>query len=169
MADAAIRTAPVPVEPAVFDGVTIALAPPMSRWSVRGRDPQAVGKALGVKVPAKVGTTDGAMACIGPDEWLLRLPAGSTVTPTDGLPMAVTDISERAVTIALEGDKALAVLSAGCPRNLALLHVGSVRRTVFEGVEIILFRTSETRWEVEVWRSFAPWLWTALTTAAGHG
>jgi sarcosine oxidase, subunit gamma len=168
MADAAVRTAPVPAEPAAFAGVTIALAPALARWSLRGRDPNALGKALGLNVPARIGACDGAVACLGPDEWLLRLPEGSPLRPTDGLPLAVIDISDRAVGITLEGDKALAVLSAGCPRNLALLPVGGVRRTVYEGVEIVLFREGETRYAVEVWRSFAPWLWTALTTVAAH-
>jgi sarcosine oxidase subunit gamma len=168
MADAALRTAPVPAEPASFPGVTIALAPSLARWSVRGRDPTAIGRLIGHPVPAVIGTTEGALACLGPDEWLLRLPTGSTVNDTAGLAMAVTDISERAVGLTLEGDRALEVLASGCPRNLTILPVGSVRRTIYEGVEIVLFREGENRWTVEVWRSFAPWLWTALTTAAAH-
>jgi len=168
MAEAAVRTVPIPTESAVFGGVTIALAPPVARWSIRGRDASAVGAAIGVTLPARIGGCEGGTACLGPDEWLLRLPAGSTIPTGEGLPLAVTDISERAIGIVLEGPDALAVLTSGCPRNLALVPVGGARRTVYEGVEIVLFREAEARFVVEVWRSFAPWLWIALTTAAAH-
>jgi heterotetrameric sarcosine oxidase gamma subunit len=35
-------------------------------------------------------------------------------------------------------------------------------------VEIIIIREGEDRFHVEVWRSFAAWLWTAFTAAASH-
>ena len=51
---------------------------------------------------------------------------------------------------------------------LELFAVGKASRTIYETVEIILTREAGDRFHIEVWRSFAPWLWTALTTAAGH-
>ena len=45
--------------------------------------------------------------------------------------------------------------------------VGRATRTLFETVEIIVWRQSATRFRVETWRSFAPWLWDALNLAAG--
>lgn len=169
MDDAALRTAPVPDEPAVFSDVVIALAAPMARFSLRARDPGELGRLIGRNVPARIGAHEDGLSCLGPDEWLLRLPAGSTVPLGEGLPVSVTDISERAVCFTIEGQNAIKVLSSGCPRDLTRLPDGYVTRTIYETVEIILWRESATRFAVEVWRSFAPWLWTALNKAAAHG
>lgn len=168
MADVATRTVPVPAEPAVYDGVTIALGAPLARYSLRARDGALLGKLLGRKLPGKIGQTSDDVLCLGPDEWLLRVPAGAGVPLGEGQPLAVVDISERALTLVLEGPRALDVLQAGCPRDLGILPVGEGRRTVFEGVEIVLIRTGDNRFEVDVWRSFAEWLHLALTTAASH-
>lgn len=168
MSDTAIRTAPVPAEPAQFEGVTIALGEPMARFSLRARDPEALAKAIGRKIPDRIGETGDGLICLGPDEWLARLPSGSAIPVCEGLPLSVVDISERAVTLLVEGARAVEVLSAGCPRDISKFPVGYGTRTVFETVEIVLIRESETRFAVDVWRSFAPWLWGALTTAAGH-
>lgn len=168
MADLATRAAPVPTAPAEFAGVSITLGAPLARWSLRGRDPRALAKAVGHKVPARIGETAGGMLCLGPDEWLLRLPEGAAIPFGEGLPLSVVDISERAVSLVLEGPRAIEVLSSGCPRDLAKFAVGYGSRTIFETVEIVLIRESEERWSVEVWRSFAPWLHRALVTAASH-
>ena len=168
MVDLAIRTDPVPAAPAEFAGVTIALGAPLARWSLRGRDPKALAKAVGQKIPAKIGETAGGALCLGPDEWLLRLPEGSAIAMGEGLPLSVVDISERAVSLVLEGPRAIEVLSSGCPRDLSKFAVGYGSRTIYETVEIVLIRESEERWSVDVWRSFAPWLHEALVTAASH-
>ena len=168
MVDLAKRADPIPAAPAEFPGVSIALGAPLARWSVRGRDLQALGKAIGQKVPAKIGDSLGGMLCLGPDEWLLRLPEGAAIPMGEGLPLSVVDISERAVSLVIEGPRALEVLSSGCPRDLSKFAVGYGSRTIYETVEIELIREGEERWSVEVWRSFAPWLHLALVTAASH-
>lgn len=168
MADLAMRAAPVPSEPATFPGVSIALGAPLTRWSLRGRDPKALAKAVGQKVPGTIGATGGGMLCLGPDEWLLRLPEGSSIPMGEGLPLSVVDVSERAVSLVLEGPRAIEVLASGCPRDLSKFAVGYGSRTIYETVEIVLIREGDERWSVEVWRSFAPWLQLALVTAASH-
>lgn len=168
MADLATRTAPVPAEPASYAGVTIALGVPLERRSLRARDTGVLSRLLGRKVPGRIGLYQDEVLCLGPDEWLLRAPSGTAVPLGEGQPLAVVGISERALTLVLEGPRALDVLQAGCPRDLRKLPVGEGRRTVFEGVEIVLLRTGEDRYEVDVWRSFAEWLHLALTTAASH-
>ncbi|MFM5916039.1 MAG: sarcosine oxidase subunit gamma [Novosphingobium sp.] len=169
MADAALRTTPVPAGPAKFNGVTIALGAQLARFSLRARDTKALAKLIGRKLPAKIGSSEGDVCMLGPDEWLLRVPEGTMVPDGAGLPLAVVDIGERAVTLAIEGSRAEAVLQTGCPRDLSTFAVGEARRTVFEGIEMILLRTGSERFEVDVWRSFAPHLHLALTTAASHG
>lgn len=168
MVDAATRAAPVPAEAAEFPGVSITLGAPLARWSLRARDAKALAKAVGHMVPAKIGTIEAGMACLGPDEWLLRLPEGSTIPMGEDLPLSVVEISERAITLVLEGPRAIDVLQSGAPRDLSKVAVGEARRTIYETVEMVLIREGEDRWAVDVWRSFAPYLREALVTAASH-
>ena len=168
MADTATRSVPVPVDAAEFAGVSISLGAPLARWSLRARDAKALAKSVGHKVPVKIGTTEGGMACLGPDEWLLRLPAGAAIPMGEGLPLSVVDISERAITLVLEGPRAIDVLQSGAPRDLSKMAIGEARRTIYETVEMVLIREGAERWSVDVWRSFAPYLREALVTAASH-
>lgn len=168
MSDCLLRSEPVPNEPFTADGVMIYLAPPMVRYSLRARQAQALETLLGVKVPKKIGAMEGGIACLGPDEWLLRADAGTTIASGAGLPVAITDISERAVCFVVEGPAAAKLLMTGCPLDLDQFAAGRATRTIFETVEIIVIREAEERFHVEVWRSFSDWLWTALTLAASH-
>ena len=168
MAEALVRTDPVSGLAAVGEGVTVSLAAPMARFSLRARTPERLEQLLGLKLPRQIGyALDGAV-CLGPDEWMLRAPVGTTLATAEGLQVAITEVSERSVCLIVEGPRAAEVLAAGCPLDLDRFAVGRATRTVFETVEIILLRTGEDRFEVEVWRSFAPWLRLALETAAGQ-
>lgn len=149
-------------------GVTITHGAPLARYALRARDAKALSKLIGRPVPARIGQIEGEVACLGPDEWLLRAPAGTTLPDGAGLPLSVVEIGERQLALVLEGPRAAEVLMAGCARNFDKFAVGQAARTVFEGVEIIVLRTGEQHFEVEVWRSFAAWLELALTKAASH-
>lgn len=166
MSEALARAEPVSDQAYVGQGVTLSLAGPLTRYSLRAREPAVLEDLLGIKLPKQIGATQAGVACLGPDEWLLRLPAGSLIATGAGLSVAITDISERSVCLLAEGPRAAEVLAAGCPLDLDKFAVGRATRTLFETVEIILLRTGENRFEVEVWRSFAPWLRLALETAA---
>ncbi|MBY0394759.1 MAG: sarcosine oxidase gamma subunit [Novosphingobium sp.] len=157
-----------PVEGA---GVTLSHAGPRARYSLRARDAKVLAKATGLKLPGKIGDQADGVICLGPDEWYAILPEGTAMPRGEGLPMSVTDISSRALGLVLEGPGALAVLSSGCPLDLGKMAVGRATRTVFETVEIIVWREAEDRWHVEVWRSFATWLWNAFLAAipGAHG
>lgn len=168
MSDTLTRNEPVSTTPFVAAGIAISLAPPMARYSLRARYAQALETLLNVKVPKRIGATEGGIACLGPDEWLLRAEVGTTIPTGASLPVAITDISERSLCFVVEGPRASEILMTGCPLDLDQFAVGRVTRTIFETVEIILIRETEDRFHVEVWRSFAAWLWTALTTAASH-
>ena len=157
-----------PVEGA---GVTLSHAGPRARYSLRARDAKVLAKATGLKLPGKIGDQADGVICLGPDEWYAILPEGTAMPRGEGLPVSVVDISSRALGLVLEGPGALAVLSSGCPLDLAKMGVGRATRTVFETVEIIVWREAEDRWHVEVWRSFATWLWNAFLAAmpGAHG
>lgn len=168
MSDTLARTEPVQEAPFASEGVTVSLAAPMVRFSIRARQPLAVETLLKTRIPHKIGMTEGGVACLGPDEWLLRADEGIAIPMGEGLPISVTDVSERAICLIVEGTRAAEVLMSGCPLDLDRFVTGRATRTVYETVEIILIREAEDCFHVEVWRSFAPWLWTALTTAACH-
>lgn len=166
MSDVLSRSEPVFTSPFIASGVTVSLAPPMARYSLRARQAHALETVLGVKVPKKIGETAGGIACLGPDEWLMRDALGTKIPSGQALPVAITDVSERSVCLIVEGPRAATLLMSGCPQDLDLFTVGKASRTIYETVEIILIRQSEECFHVEVWRSFAPWLWEALTVAA---
>lgn len=155
-------------EPVDGDGVRLSLAEGKVRYSMRARDPAVLEGVLGHALPRKIGDTSDGIACLGPDEWYVVLPDNFDLPRGEGLAVSVVDVSSRAIGFVLEGPRALAVLSSGCPLDLAKMSVGRATRTVFETVEIIVWREAEDRWHVEVWRSFATWLWNAFL-AAMHG
>ncbi|WP_421846814.1 sarcosine oxidase subunit gamma [Novosphingobium sp.] len=155
-------------EPVGGNGVRLSMADDKVRYSMRARDPAVLEGVLGLELPKKIGDTDAGIACLGPDEWYVVLPDNFDLPRGEGLPVSVVDVSSRALGLVLEGPGALAVLSSGCPLDLAKMSVGRATRTVFETVEIVVWREAEDRWHVEVWRSFAIWLWHAFL-AAKHG
>ncbi len=168
MSDALTRNDPVPATPFGGVGVTISLAAPMKRYSLRARTAQALETLLNVKVPKTISVTVAGIACLGPDEWLLRTEAVTAMPTSAGLPVAITEISDRSICLILEGPRAAEILMTGCPLDLDNFAIGRGTRTIYETVEIIIIRDAEDRFQVEVWRSFAAWLWTAFTTAASH-
>ena len=166
MSEALARSEPVSAQFYSGAGVSLSLAAPMARYALRARQPEPLEHLLGFELPRQIGAIQGGAACLGPDEWLLRGPVATTVATGAGLPVAITEISDRSVCLLVDGPRAAEALAAGCPLDLDRFAVGRATRTVFEAVEIILLHTSDDRFEVEVWRSFAPWLKEALETAA---
>jgi len=162
---AELKLGTAPVEAA---GVRLSLAEGKVRYSMRARDPAVLEGVLGREVPKTIGDTDAGIACLGPDEWYVVLPDNFDLPRGEGLAVSVVDVSSRALGLVLEGPGALGVLSSGCPLDLAKLGVGRATRTVFETVEIQVWREAEDRWHVEVWRSFATWLWHAFLAAMPH-
>ncbi|GAA0336911.1 sarcosine oxidase subunit gamma [Sphingomonas oligophenolica] len=162
MIEAPIRSDPLPAEPVCHAGVTLSLAPARVRYSVRTRVP----RDLPVKVTTTAPFGSGTALCLGPDEWLLMLLDG---TPAPAIPGAhsVTDVSHRSIGIKIEGPKAEALLLTGCALDLGRdFPAGKATRTLYDGVEIILWRIGVESFHIDVWRSFAPYLWAALELAA---
>ncbi len=168
MSEVLTRIDPMPAEPFAGRGVSVRQAPPMARFSLRARQAADLEKLLGLSVPQKIGTMQSGVMCLGPDEWLMLAPHGTKIADGAGLSLAVTEVSDRNVAILLEGPRAASVLAAGCPLDFDKFDVGRATRTIFETVEIIIVREAADRFHVEVWRSFAPWLWTAFVTVAAE-
>jgi sarcosine oxidase, subunit gamma len=73
------------------------------------------------------------------------------------IPHALVNISHRQFALEVSGPHAATILSGGCPLDLDLSEfpVGMCTRTVFAKADIVLWRTQEDAFHVEVWRSFA--------------
>lgn len=149
---------------------------PTTRISLRLADREAAGAALGVDLPARIGTRVAAGArtalCLGPDEWLIEAPAADRAGLEAALadlatrqPISAVEVSDREITLALEGPAVLDLLATGCPLDLAKLPVGSGTRTLFDSVQIVLTREARDRFHLTVWRSFAPHVRALLETA----
>ena len=162
MAEALTRIEPVPTEALSLAGGTMTLVPAAKRYSLRGTaaDLQAF---VPVKLPAKIGDVSdseaGLAVMLGPDEWLL---IGAVTDDSAGQAVSITEITERQIGIAVDGPRASELLMSGCPLDLERMAAGRGTRTIYETVEIVVIKRSDTRFHVEVWRSFAPWLWAAL-------
>ena len=170
--------------------------PPRERISLRAEPDAlgAIGAALGFELPQKPKTSamsaaaDGegrpvrsgvddtrAALWLGPDEWLILGPDASNDDELSMMPKlaaidgaSAVDVSHRNLALRVEGPAAEAVIAAGCPQDLRLrsFPIGACSRTVLTKAEIVLWRTGETTFEIECWRSFADYVWTFLEDAA---
>lgn len=138
-----------------------------ARYSLRVamEDMDALGSALGVALPRAIGglaRTGGFLAyCLGPDEWYLVAhddAALARLAASDArhIPHSLVDISAREIGYELVGANASEALSAGCPADLEGMTSPSVRRTVFDGVQVVLAKFAEDHYRIDIWRSFAP-------------
>lgn len=159
-----------------LNGVSLTPAAAASRVSLRVREDgiKAAEKVLGFALPGKPKTSiskDGLNCLwIGPDEWLL-------VGSDDGFiaelgkagndTLSCVDVSHRNTAVIVTGKRAPLVLNSGCPQDLSLdaFPVGAASRTLLGKSEIILWRTRETEFRVECWRSFSDYVWTFLADA----
>lgn len=168
--------------------LTVSVNSPATRLILRcGPEMSAkVQSAFGIALPVRPNSVSvssvGARAAIwlGPDEWLLMAPneqpaalRSTLQAALSNLAHSLTDISHGQVGIELTGRLASRALSAGCPLDLRLAAFppGMATRTIFLKSEIVLWRRSEDRFQVAVWRSFAPYLVghlvEAVASAAG--
>ena len=85
-----------------------------------------------------------------------------------GVLHSAVDVSHRNTAILVEGPGAAAAINAGCPLDLSprAFPVGACTRTIFGKVEIVLLRTGEESFRVEVWRSFSDYAFALLAEGA---
>jgi len=142
-------------------GVTIAALPLTTRIALRADPAAATGLGLPTTVGVRSAEGNRTALCLGPDEWLLEAPEAERETLLAALagvaaPLSVVDVSDREITLALEGPAVLDLLATGCPRDLARMPTGSGARTVFDSAQVVLTRETDDRFHLTVWRSFAP-------------
>jgi sarcosine oxidase, subunit gamma len=161
------------------DQFAVTPAPALGRLALRGDDAvaQGAGAALGLTMPrsplASVSAGDTSALWLGPDEWLVLVPAerlSATIAALSkalaALPHSLVDVSHRQVGLALSGRLAARVLTSGCPLDLGAqaFPLGMVTRTLFHKAEIVLWRRADG-FHLEVWRSFAPYVLGHLAVA----
>src|SRR6202049_3392511 len=115
---------------------------------------------------------------LGPDEYLLLDFAGGVPLPAAsvgaleqalaGVPHALVDISHRQFALQVSGPHAATILSGACPLDLDLTEfpVGMCTRTVLAKADIVLWRTRQDAFHLEVWRSFGGYVTGLLSEIA---
>ncbi|WP_274425871.1 sarcosine oxidase subunit gamma [Chelativorans sp. YIM 93263] len=177
MVEIAHRTSPLEGRGFEGDGISLSVAKPASRLSLRAPEGSlpALSEALGLELPQRPKSTstkgNRAALWLGPDEWLVIDEDGADLMAICGkIPdlHSAVDTSHRNVAIEVSGARSADVLSAGCPQDLSLARfpVGASSRTVFGKVEIILWRRDEQTFHVECWRSFSAYGFDLLEAAA---
>ena len=151
-------------------GVIVTELPATTRVSLRLADPAAIH--LPTTIGARSVQGGRAALCLGPDEWLIEAPEADGPALLALLadlgthqPLSAVEVSDREITLALEGPAVLDLLATGCPRDLARMPVGSGTRTVFDTAQVVLTREADDRFHMTVWRSFAPHVRALLDTA----
>lgn len=156
--------------------VRISRAAPCARLSLRARgDLAPLGSALGLALPTKVGQRaavgDLEACCLGPDEWMLHAPEGSAeeirsacAHVYEAHPHSLVDVSGREVTLVIDGPRAADLLTLGMARDPDSIAVGEGRRTLVDGVTVILWRDAVDLFYLDVWNSFAPHLMQLFET-----
>lgn len=166
------------------EGVRLAPAPAMHRWSVRVHPEQrsALETLLELTLPTRPlrsfsGGSSNAL-WLGPDEWLVLMsPAEAesfrrryeSFDWSAAPPASVVEVTNRNVGIVLSGPRASWVLNAACPLDLSAqaFPPGACTRTLLGKAEIVLWRQERTEpaFHLECWRSYAPYV-TALLERA---
>jgi sarcosine oxidase subunit gamma len=180
MREGLIRRSPIDGIPLPSDQATLAVAPAaaVSRFILRADHATAarLGGSIGLGVPTTPmrAETGGERAALwlGPDEWLLLAPetdraALQRLVAEAGQALSLVDVGDRQIGLTLTGNRVEEALNVGCPLPLdpRAFPIGKCTRTLFGKSEIILWRTGETSFRVEVQRSFAPYLVALLAEA----
>ena len=152
--------------------VALAPVPPLTRVAIRAGQQAAIALAgmLRVALPTTPcrsnRTSERAALWLGPDEWLVLAEDG-TALPIAHAGASIVDVSHRDTALSVSGPRAAWTINAFCALDLhpAAFPVGMCTRTVFGKAQIVLWRTGEAAFHIEVARSFAPYVWACLEEA----
>ncbi|KMK68436.1 sarcosine oxidase subunit gamma [Puniceibacterium sp. IMCC21224] len=155
----------------------LTLLPPVARFSLRARAMAvpALSGALGAELPARIGVRanvgDVEALCLGPDEWQILAPESAApklvqvfAVVYTTTPHSLTEISDRELTIRIDGPRAAELLTLGCPRDIDTIGAGQGRRTLFDGATVLIWRDGDQSFRMDIWRSFVPHVLSLLET-----
>ena len=153
----------------------------LARHVLRGRAGihAPAAEVLGFALPAEACRAAGAggrhALWLGPDEWLLLTPSGDRLDKAlafaaGDAAYSLVEVTHRQVGLILDRPDAAAVLAVGCALDLdiAAFPVGMCTRTLFAKADVVLWRTGENVFHIEVWRSFADYLCRYLAQAGAE-
>lgn len=159
---------------------TVTLLAPVARFSLRARgDVSGLGAALGLTLPQTIGevASSGArqVVCLGPDEWTLQTEVADAKAVIDAcagvydsLPHSLVEVSSREVTLHLAGPQVKTLLTLGLPRDPDTIAPGTARRTVFDGVTVVLWHDADGGVRMDIWASFVPHVLHLLQTGVAE-
>ena len=165
----------------IVGSMLVRALPPATRYVLRGGPDamNAASRALALPLSKTAcraaAAANGGLAALwlGPDEQLIIGPEMSDIgaalqTALRNLPHSLVDVSHRQIAFEVGGPQASLLLNAGCPLDLdpSAFPVGMCTRTVLAKAEIVLWRTSQDVFHVEVWRSFADYVSRFLAEVA---
>ncbi|WP_428486093.1 sarcosine oxidase subunit alpha family protein [Rhodopila sp.] len=173
---ATVTPAPV-ARPAA--SVRLAALTPATRLCVRAATAAAtaIGLAIGVLLPTvpcrSMTARNRAALWLGPDEWLILAPEADTMVVAQAMRAAadqsasVVDVSHQAGRLEVTGPRAEWCLNAFCALDLDLVTfpVGMCTRTLLGKAEVILWRIGVEAFQVDITRSFMPYVWACLEEA----
>ncbi|MEJ8837441.1 sarcosine oxidase subunit gamma [Ramlibacter sp. AN1133] len=142
---------------------------------------QGVERTLGVALPDKPGSTEGAAVRVvwaGPDDWFVIGPKGQAQVLTERLRQAVagshhavTDVSSGYTVLHLAGAPARHVLAQGCPLDLhpRVFGRGDCAGSQFFKASVWLWQADDgPTYEVLVRRSFMGYVWLMIERASAE-
>ncbi|MCF6301711.1 MAG: hypothetical protein L3J13_00635 [Devosiaceae bacterium] len=160
-------------------GTKLSTTPQIARFSlgIAAKDVGKAAGAFGVSIPKNIGEMIQAgqsfALCLGPDEYQLMVPMAlanplmknfSHLRATT--PHSLVDISYSQVGIEVCGPLATTIISAGCPLDLSVLPVGGCARSILDKLQVIVIKTGEQNYQLQIMRSFAPFAGKLLAKAA---
>lgn len=160
-----------------YPGAELAILPDAAKLVFRGRAGviAVAGGAFGVELPraacrfAKAGNR--TVYWLGPDEWMLHATGEDPASIASQLEASlsqvahsIVDVSHRSDAFSISGAHCEFVLNHGCPLDLSIeaFPVGMCTRTILESASVLLSRPAPELFHIEVWRSFAPYVWELL-------
>ena len=154
--------------------------PDAAKLVFRGRPASiaVAGRAFGIPLPqtaCRFSTrANRAAYWLGPDEWMLQATGeqpsavfASLEQALAGQSSALVDVSHRSDAFAISGPMGGYLLNHGCPLDLSerAFPVGMCTRTILGKAAILLSRVDVDTFHLDVWRSFAPYVWQLLDEA----
>jgi sarcosine oxidase subunit gamma len=166
--------------PAVLSTDWLKVLPPAGRWvlhggpAVRALAAPVWGAAFPEEACRAVLSGSHATLWMGPDEFLLldlgpgdgsssesqAMLAQNLESALAAEPHALVDVGHRQFGLEISGVHATTILSGACPLDLDLraFPVGMCTRTILAKADIVLWRTDQSTFHLEVWRSFAAYV-----------
>jgi sarcosine oxidase subunit gamma len=161
----------------------LSVLPDAAKLIFRGRPAaiQAVGDLFGIALPRDacrfVEKQHRSVFWLGPDEWMFQAVGEDATELMDSLELGLTehphslvDVSHRSDAFAVAGPRSSYLLNHGCPLDLSLeaFPVGMCTRTIYAKATILLSRPQQDTFHIDVWRSFAPYVWELLDEVRGE-